>query len=388
MASELQNFLRTDQAPRIPKPESGERRQVAEFSLTEGAVEVPENVPEGDALKFLEKAGQDPEAWEVTGFRRIEYGNPEQPFVSTRFTYKRREGAGERVPIDDLLEMIHRHDRPKPLPAGEAAIPGAAVLIGDMQFGQIGAGEDPFEAIENTLAAIDAAADEIERQGGAQEILVAWLGDHIEGFTSQGGRNAWRTRLTLTEQIRVTRRVMYYAIEVFSPLCHRLVMAAVPGNHGRVETPSGGGTRADDNFDTDALIAVSEALEMSGDLHRVETYVPENDHLSLSVKVGGVTWGLVHGDKWKRNGQFTWWREQAFHDGPTAAADVLCAGHWHHMVVQEEGEKTYIQVPTLGTDGAYWTNLHGNRPNPGIVVALTDGDVVDTIKAIRVKGNE
>src|SRR5690606_27456693 len=119
MASELQNFLRTDQAPRIPKPKPGEHRQVAEFSLTEGSVEVPENAPEGAALRFLEDAGQDPDQWEVTGFRRIEYGNPGDPHISTRFTYKRREEAGERVPIDDLLEMIHQHDRPKPLPAGE-----------------------------------------------------------------------------------------------------------------------------------------------------------------------------------------------------------------------------------------------------------------------------
>lgn len=384
--SELADFLKTNHAPRIPKPESGERRQVAEFSLTDGAIEVPEDAPEGTALTFLEKAGQDPDAWAVTGFKRIEYGNPQQPFVSTRFTYKRREGLAERVPIDDLIAMIHEHEgRERPKRVGEHPLPGAAVLIGDMQIGQVGPSGDIFETVENTLQAIDMAADEIQRHGGAEEILVAWLGDHIEGFTSQGGRNAWRTPLTQVEQIRLTRHVMRYAVESLSPLCHRLVMAAIPGNHGRVESPSGGTTRADDNYDTDALIAVGEALKMSQRYQDVEVYVPEADHISLAVTVGGLTWGLVHGDKWKRNGQFAWWREQAFHNGPTAAADVLCAGHWHHLVVQEEGDKTFIQVPTLSTDGAYWQNLHGNRPNPGIVLALTDGRTLTSILPLRVR---
>lgn len=384
--SELQAFLKTNHAPHISKPEAGERHRVAEFSLTDGSVEVPEDAPEGTALEFLEKAGQNPDEWEVTGYKRIEYGNPAQPFVSTRFTYKRREGAGERVPIDDLLAMIHEHaGRARPQRVGESPVPGAAVLIGDMQIGQIGPDGDPFEAIENSLRAIDQAADEIERQGGAEEILVAWLGDHIEGFVSQGGKNSWRTRLTLTEQIRATRRIMYYAIEVLEPLCHRLVMAAVPGNHGRVEAGNGTGTRADDNHDTDALVAVAEALELTGDRTGVETYVPEVDQISLAVTVGGLTWGLVHGDKWRRGGQFNWWREQTFHNGPTAAADVLCGGHWHTLQMMEEGEKLFIQVPTLGTDGAYWTNLHGSRPKPGVVLALTDGTEVVGVIPIRVR---
>lgn len=384
--SELSHFLKTNHAPRIPKPEAGDRKSVAEFSLTDGAIEVPENVPEGDALSFLEKAGQNPNEWEVTGFRRIEYGNPLNPFVSTRFTYKRREGLAEPVPIDDLIAMIHEHEgRERPKRIGEHPLPGAVVAVGDMQIGQVGPSGDIYETVENSLRAIDMAVDEIELHGGAEEILVAWLGDHIEGFASQGGRNAWRTPLTQVEQIRLTRHIMRYAVEMLHPLCHRLVMAAIPGNHGRVETPSGGSTRADDNYDVDALVAVGEALGMSDRYREVEVYVPEADHVSLAVTVGGIAWGLVHGEKWRKGKHFEWWREQAFHDGPTAAADVLLAGHWHHLLVMEEGEKLYIQIPTLGTDGAYWANLHGNRPNPGIVLIFTDGAVVDGIKPLRVR---
>lgn len=381
--SELSNFLKTNQAPRIPKPEAGDRKSVAEFSLTDGAIEVPENVPEGDALSFLEKAGQNPDEWEVTGFRRIEYGNPAQPFVSTRFTYKRREGAGERVPIDDLLAMIHRMDqRGTSLDALPNQLHAAVVAIGDTQFGQ--GVEDPGEAIDNAITALDGAAEDLERQGGAEELLIAWLGDHIEGFTSQGGKNSWRTKLTLNEQIRVTRRVMMYAIERFEPLCGRLVVAAIPGNHGRVESPNGVSTRYDDNFDTEALVAVAEALEMSEKFRHVETYVPEDDHVSLAITVGGLTWGLVHGDRWRRDKHWSWWEQQAFHNAPVAGADILLGGHWHTLKIEEQGNKTFIQVPTLGTDGAYWAHAHGSRPNPGIVlVAVPAPGVLGAITPIR-----
>lgn len=386
--SQLKKFLAVGTAPKIPAPRRGESLRKAEFSLSEGSVEVPEDAPEGKALDFLSAAGQDPADWEVTGFRRIEYGDPRDPFVSTRFTYKRREGAGERVDIDDLLEAISRRASTPRLRTEARGLDAYAVLIGDMQFGQ---GEDPFEAIENTLSAIDQAADVIGMNGGADQILVAWLGDHVEGFVSQGGANAWRTKLTLSDQIRAVRRVMYYAIERLAPWCNELTMAAVPGNHGEAQRIGGKGvTRYDDNHDVEALNAVAEAISMSGnpDHEHVHFVVPEADEISLAVEVGGITWGLVHGDKYRAGKHFDWWEEQAFHDGPVAGADVLAAGHYHYLLIQEQGRKLFIQVPTLGTDGLWWAHQHGARPHPGIVLAAVVDGAVSSIEPIRVEGSK
>ena len=387
--SKLQQFLAVGAASGVPKTPAGERVRRAEFDLTSGTIEVPEGAPEGDALEFLEKAGQDPSAWELSGFRRSEWGDPEDPFVSTRFTYRRREGTVGRVPIDDLLAAIDAHE-PNPGPRTDPyALDALAVLIGDMQIGQVGASDDPFEAIENTLEAIDRAAAMAEDLGGADQILVAWLGDHVEGFVSQGGANAWRTKLTLSEQIRAVRRIMYYAVERLARWCNELIMAAVPGNHGDAQRLAGKGvTTYSDNHDVEALNAVAEAISMSSspDLNHVHFLVPERDEISLAVEVGGITWGLVHGDKWRNGKQFEWWEQQTFHDGPVAGADVLCCGHWHTFIAMEEGRKTFIQVPTLGTDGMWWAHQHGARPNPGIVlVPVADGEI-SAIVPIRVDG--
>lgn len=383
--SQLRKFLAVGTAPGVAGAPAGERVRRAEFDLTSGTVEVPEDAPEGDALDFLEAAGQDPSEWEVTGFRRIEYGNPEAPFISTRFTYKRRQGAdGERVDINDLLATIDAHVPARTEPAATYSLDALAVLIGDMQFGQ--GIEDPFEAIANTLEAIDRTADMAQDLGGADQILVAWLGDHVEGFVSQGGANVWRTKLTLSEQIRATRRVMYYAVERLAPWTNELIMAAVPGNHGEAQRIGGKGvTRYDDNHDVEALNAVAEAISLSSnpDFEHVHFLVPERDEISLAVEVGGITWGLVHGDKYRPGKHFEWWEQQAFHGGPVAGADILCGGHYHYLLVQEQGRKLFIQVPTLGTDGMWWSHQHGARPHPGIVVVPVVGGEVNAIVPIR-----
>lgn len=382
--SELKKFLDVSRAPSIPAPSKGESIRKAEFTQTSGSIEVPVDAPEGDALSFLEATGQNPDDWEVTGFRRTEWGDPDNPSVSTRFTFKKLERSSsiEQVSLDEILEWIDKREH-EPAISDFSYMPGAAVLIGDNQFGKGLA--DPHEAIAHALNSIDAAADQLIRDGGAEEILVAWLGDHVEGFTSQGGANVWRTKLTMSEQIRATRRIMLYALDRFYPLCDRLVMAAIPGNHGEPQRFSGNGlTTYDDNHDVEALNAVADAAELSEKYPRAEFYVPEVDHLSLVVKVGGIKWGLVHGHQWRTPGKhFDWWARQTFGGMPLAGADVLLCGHYHHLLVQEEGHKFFIQTPALETESQWWAHRAGTRGNPGLVLAYTDGKEVSNVQPVR-----
>ena len=72
-----------------------------------------------------------------------------------------------------------------------------------------------------------------------------------------------RTQLTLTEQVRLTRRVMLRALTTFAPLAERVTMTAVPGAHGEaVRLVGGGATPHDDSHDTESLIAVHDAVAL------------------------------------------------------------------------------------------------------------------------------
>jgi hypothetical protein len=211
------------------------------------------------------------------------------------------------------------------------------------------------------------------------------MGDHVEGFQSQGGANVWRTNLTMSEQIRLTRRVMLYAMEQFAPLSPRLTMAAVPGNHGEPQRFSGKGvTRYDDSHDTESLIAVSDAAQLNKDAFgHVEFYVPQTDEMTVVLDVAGTRIGHAHGHQWRPGKQFDWWEGQAFGSSPLRDADVLLAGHLHHLHIEENGGRTYVGVPALESESTWWRHATGVGGNPGVFTMLTkDGSVLD-MKVVR-----
>lgn len=71
------------------------------------------------------------------------------------------------------------------------------------------------QSIENGVAAFKQA-----RRKEAAFAHLTFLGDCMEGFVSQRVKNAWRTELTLTEQLRLTRRLMLHAIDSFATSPH------------------------------------------------------------------------------------------------------------------------------------------------------------------------
>lgn len=389
MSELMDKLLKVSTAPTLSRNPPAESRRVAEFSQSTGAIEVPEDAPEGDAESFLRDAGQDPADWEVTGFKRSEWGDPENPFVSTRFTFKRRDRVQQSDREDAVAEVLdwiaqHRPERPGyRIPSRDLAV----LAIGDLQLGKLENLEEGFDhSAANAISVIDQFVADLQ-ETPTKEVLVAWLGDHGEGFVSQGGANTWRTQMTQQDQNRIMRRLMYYAVDQIAPWTGRLVMVAVPGNHGESQRISGKGvTRYDDNNDTEQLNAVAEGVARSGeDFDRVEFYVPERDEISLTVDVGGISVGAVHGERWNSGKHADWWEGQVFHDGPTARADVLLCGHWHHLLVQDIGKKLFAQVPALERRSKWWEHKTGIVGHPGALLLEGHGGQVTNIKPLRAK---
>ncbi|MEU7400111.1 hypothetical protein [Streptomyces sp. NPDC044948] len=338
---------------------------------------------ESEAVAVLERQGLDPADWTVTGFRSSEWtmANGETG-ISTRFSFKRAECVSrtEREPIDELLEVIERHAidaEPSELTGDHTFI----VALGDTQFGKVDG-----DGVEGTLAraidCINAAADRLawyRERFDIEHVHVAWLGDHIEGFVSQGGANSWRTGLTLTEQIRLDRRVKLHALLTFAPLVNRLTMAAVPGNHDQAVRINGKGvTRYDDSHDVESLIAVKDAADLNPDkFGHVEFYAPDTDELTVVVDCSGSVVAHAHGHQWRTGKHFEWWRGQAFNrESAMHQADVLLAGHLHHELIEADGPRTFIQVPALESESTWWRHAKGPTGAPGLIVAVTkDGRV-------------
>lgn len=363
----------------VPEPEKIRRAKDSDFTRefeyngdTASAVIRGEegSVNEGTALEFLQTQGLTPEDWEVSAFRRSIWtmGNGEEG-ESVRFSFSRR-AAQSSLGIDELLAIVNKPSkvtRPKAKKKGQAFV----LALGDMQIGKSD-GDGPEGTLRRTLSAIDSATDAL-RASGATRAHIAWLGDHLEGFVSQGGANAWRTTLTLTEQMRLTRRVMLYAVDKIAPLVGALTCTAVPGNHGETIRFSGKGkTRYDDSYDTDALISVAEATALNKEKYgHVKFFVPERDELTTVVDVAGTIVGHAHGHQWRKGKHMDWWRGQDFNGHDVGRSDLLLSGHLHHLLVDTEGQRTFIQVPSLESESTWYRHVNGTVGAPGVITLLT-----------------
>ncbi len=387
----LAELLAKPVGPAIPARQTDERdftRQIEVIGDTaavtvRGAVG---EVTEGAAAEYLRKRGEDPALWVPTGFRSGEWtmANGEEG-VSTRYTFARRsavEDSDERPNLDELFAAIEAHTpaQPDAMMVKRGDKHTFLVVLGDMQFGKID-GDGVEGTLRRTIDCLNRAADllaEYRLRFDIDHVHIAWMGDHIEGFNSQGGANVWRTPLTLNEQIRLTRRVMLHALLTFAPLVERLTMAAVPGNHGEAVRFSGKGvTRYDDSHDTESLIAVKDAAELAPDrFGHTEFYVPDTDELTVVLDCSGTVVSHAHGHQWRPGKHFEWWQGQAFNrTSAMHQAELLLAGHLHHEHTDTDGDRTFIQPPAMESESTWWRHSKGTTGAPGLIVAATkDGE--------------
>ncbi|MEU9126554.1 hypothetical protein AB0D08_00300 [Kitasatospora sp. NPDC048540] len=358
--------------------------EVAEVTVRGAANEVDEDA----ATAFLRTQGLDPVDWTATGFRSSEWtmANGETG-VSTRFTYARR-GSSSAAPLD-LGELLAAVDS-RPIVNFERASGDHTflVLLGDMQFGKID-GDGVEGTLRRTVECLNKAAEllgQYRRRFDIGHVHVAWLGDHIEGFVSQAGANVWRTPLTLSEQIRLTRRVMLHALLLFAPLVERVTMAAVPGNHGEAVRFNGKGvTRYDDSHDTESLIAVKDAADLHPErFGHAEFFVPDTDELTVVVDCSGTVVAHAHGHQWRPGKHFDWWRGQAFNRASAMhQADLLVAGHLHHEFIDTDGFRTFVQPPAMESESTWWRHAKGTTGAPGLIVAVTSAGETNTKEVVR-----
>lgn len=382
-------------AERRPRRQSSVQGRTV-FDLREdGSVEL--EVPatddaEGTALRFLKDEGLNPSEWQVTNYRKIEYG---KGMTSVRFSFK-RTGARLSASLSDAeldtLLSTQRAVKARQNGSQEAGEGGPAkaylVALGDMQFGKDD-GDGLVGTIARTMNTLDEAAIRLawhRKRYDVQEIVVAFLGDHIEGFNSQGGANAWRTSTPLTEQIRVTRRIMLYAMQLFAGTGLPVRMVAVPGNHGEAVRFEGNGiTRYDDSHDTECLIAVADAAALASDAYgKVKFYVPETDELSVALDLSGTNVVFTHGHKIKPGKHHEWVKGQAYNrDSLYRDCDAVFCGHYHYFMVEESSDRAVVQVPTLEGGSQWWKHLKGDEASQGLVACIVGQGRIDHIEVVR-----
>ena len=267
-----------------------------------------------------------------------------------------------------MEEILGRYPRPRPAAVGSGILVAAC---GDLQAGKRNDKGGGTAVLVETFARVTAAVAERIHQtqaGRVQTLLLPWLGDCLEGVVSQGGRLAARLDLSVTEQVRVYRRLMMHQLATLAPLAEAVIVPVIPGNHDEsyrlLDMP------VTDSWAIEGASAVQDALSLSESYSHVRfIYIPEAEELVVPLEVVGTRLALTHGHLAKNANNVTaWWAKQAYGRQVAGDADLLLTGHFHYARVENSGGRWWVQVPALdGAGSDYFRRRTGEDAQTGMV---------------------
>lgn len=278
----------------------------------------------------------------------------------------------------DLIEHVEAHKPPKKPKYSTG--PGVFNWIGgDLQLGKSD-GDGTEGIVAAFVASIDAAVAEYVRLSVSRSlglVHLAFLGDCGEGNQSQNGRNFWRTELTVTEQYRLFRRLMLYAVDAFLKVCPNIEVDVVNGNHDEAQRFQA--TREDDGHATESAVALADALALNPKVYGgVKVFVPGRDEAVITRSVGDTIMAMTHGNKWARGKAMTWWAGMSLNWQAPGAAQVLLHGHEHEYNVYGKRERTVVCCPSFEDESTWWRHKTGDVGKRGAVIFTSEaGELKD-----------
>lgn len=339
---------------------------------------LPEPVVEGvtpEDLELLEKVGADPNKWEVVGRKESRWQSASGEWLSAHKLELGRRGAqtGD-LSVEQISEILKDYEGREGLAywdSGETHANGIFVVpIADLQAGKIDGG-GTAALVDRFGRIVQEIREKIEREGGADLIIIPVLGDCIEGLVSQGGKLVSRLDISITEQVRVYRRLLTHIIAELSPYAHRVIVPVLPGNHDEtyrlVQQP------VTDSWAIEGASAVADAMEDNPKYNHVKFLFPDDEELVIALNVGGMekpfVLGFTHGHLAKSpNSVEAWWGKQSFGKQRAGDADILFSGHFHHLRVEQMGSgRTWIQAPALDGGSDWFRRTDGSVCPAGMI---------------------
>lgn len=332
-----------------------------------------------DAIEILSEFDLDPSSWSVTSLRRSKWQNHAGEWLEAYRVSLKPSGvlAG---PDFDLEQLISEVSKWRPRKIQKAATGELAFVFSpsDQQIGKKSGDDGTPQSVSRILNGTEGGVyryKELSKMGRNMGTVVIPLpGDHVEGNVSQDGKLQGQASsdLGLTEQTRVARRLLMAQIKAFAPLCERLIVPVVNGNHDEVTRQ----VIADpaDGWNVEIASAVQDACAENENLAHVEFRYPEKFHQTLAVDINGVVLGLFHGHQIRSNNVEKYLSEQAGGRTPLGMADLWISGHYHNFRCMDFGDRFWVQAPTTDPGSAWYRDRHGADAPTGILtMVIGDG---------------
>ena len=300
-----------------------------------------------------------------------------------RATLQGRAAVHDQADVDALCKQVMKRKPVKHASATTVADMPRALVVALSDW-QVGKGEG--DGTEGTVARLTAARDalagrlrELRKVGRPVDtVYLIGLGDLVEGCEEHYASQTFTTDLDRTQQCRVVRRLILSSVDAVLDT-ERVVLAAVPGNHGENRRNGKAFTNvATDNDDLSTVEQVGEIMAANPDRYgHVATYLA--DDFTMALDVHGVVCAFTHGHTARKSGHAAavledWWRGQVMGRQAVADADILTAGHRHHLVVSEASGRTFLQAPAMDPGSHWFTSSSGAHSPAGLLTYCVGRD--------------
>ena len=277
----------------------------------------------------------------------------------------------------DLNELIKKFAA-RPLKK-QKVLSGDDVFLINLSDWQMGKNsEHTAEGVRHAFTSARERLVELRRQGRAlPTIALVGGGDLVEGCDGHYAMQTFTVDLDRRGQVKVVRRLIAEAIRYFAPVCYRLIVSGVGGNHGQNRKDGKAYTSFADNDDVAVLEMLQEVFEDRPGFEHVEFFIPD-DELSICLDLGGVNVGFTHGHLASRGGslpqakQQEWWKGQFWSDTPVKDAQILITSHYHHLTISNYGQRTHIQNPAFDGGSKWWGDATGLNSPDGMLTLVID----------------
>lgn len=314
-------------------------------------------------------------AWDASdgngGVRRLKY---------YRASLAPRERTSDSADVEALCREVMRRKPRKPSTVDtERAM---VVCLSDWQLGK-GEGDGSTGTVQRILDARDGLVARIKEQARVgrpiSTLYLVGMGDLVEGCGEHYASQTFSIDLDRAQQARLVRRLVLAYVDAVVDVVPKVVLAAVPGNHGENRRDGKAFTNvATDNDDLSTIETVGEILAANPERYGSVAVCLAQDY-SMALDIGGIVVAFTHGHTARKSGHAaavmeSWWTGQAMGRQIVSDADMLVAGHRHHLVISESTGRTFLQCPAMDPGSDWFTASTGQHSPHGLLTFCVGRD--------------
>jgi hypothetical protein len=341
-------------------------------ATTEGLSELP-NFDE-----FLLQRGYPPEEYEIIGTPRTSQWQQREGgdyLTSYRFTFRKKALA---IDLPNLFATARKNKNSvRTKKTTEKAL---VICPADLQVGKGASRGGHEELVARVLASFDKI--ELQMKRGFERIYILDMGDIIESFDSKAKfEQVSSNTLSPMQQTDLAASLMFELIKraaKYAPVTY----GSIASNH--CQNRFMGQAVGKPGLDDWGIVILQQLRRLTTELDmNVDYLIPQPDDEGFAFQYGVNTIGAVHGHQAARPaGVKKWWSDATFGNQWASACDVLISAHFHHLALEElgqrhdgEGSKFWVQCPTSDNGSDWYRRKAGTDSSTGILTIELDKHV-------------